>query len=299
MPALRNRVRQAHGLPRAGRRRVPLATMATYTALVLLAAASVVPFLWMVATSFKHGPDIYTRVPNLLPLDRRTGELSPTLANYRYVLTIGGLGQAFVNSVVICAVLVPAKLLIDALAAYAFARIRFPGRDAIFIVLLAGMMIPAITLLVPRVHVTQQLGLFNTGWGVIVPNLASVLDIFLMRQFFLSLPRELEEAALIDGASRMQIFRRIVVPLSTPVLAVVTITSFIFHWNDLVWPLVVLNDKELYTLPLALQQLASQESGRANFIMAGAALAVVPVLAVLLVFQRRILEGVVFTGLKG
>ena len=195
--------------------------------------------------------------------------------------------------------LVPAKLLVDALAAYAFARIRFPGRDTLFALLLGGMMVPAITLLVPRVHVTQQLGLFNTGWGVIVPNIASVLDIFLMRQFFRSLPAELEEAALIDGASRMQVFWRIVVPLSRPVLAVVTVTSFIFHWNDLVWPLVVLNDKELYTLPLALQQLASQETGRVYYIMAGAALAVVPVLAVLLVFQRRILEGIAFTGLKG
>jgi multiple sugar transport system permease protein len=238
-------------------------------------------------------------VPNLLPVDRRTGELAPTLDNYRYVLTVSGLGRAFVNSVVICAVLVPAKLLVDAFAAYAFARIDFPGRDVLFVVLLGGMMVPAITLLVPRVHVTQQLGLFNTGWGIILPNIASVLDIFLLRQFFRSLPLELEEAALIDGASRMKIFWRVVLPLSKPVLAVVTITSFIFHWNDLVWPLVIINDKELYTLPLALQQLATQESGRAYYIMAGATLAVVPVLAVLLVFQRRILQGIAFTGLKG
>ncbi|HEU4424659.1 MAG TPA: carbohydrate ABC transporter permease [Pilimelia sp.] len=270
-----------------------------YIALVLIAVAAAVPFVWMVATSFKHGPDVYTPVPHLLPVDRRTGELSPTLDNYRYVLTVSGLGRAFVNSVVICAVLVPAKLLIDAFAAYAFARLDFPGRDALFVLLLSGMMVPAITLLVPRVHVTQQLGLFDTGWGIILPNIASVLDIFLMRQFFRSLPRELEEAALIDGASRMTIFWRVVLPLSKPVLAVVTITSFIFHWNDLVWPLVVINDKDLYTLPMALQQLATQESGRAYFIMAGATLAVVPVLVVLLVFQRRILQGIAFTGLKG
>jgi len=279
-------------------RRAPASRAAIYVALTLIAVASVAPFLWMVATSFKHGPDVYTPIPNLLPLDRKTGELAPTLENYRYVLTIGGLGQAFVNSVVICAVLVPAKLLIDAFAAYAFARIEFPGRDVIFFVLLGGMMVPAITLLVPRVHVTQQLGLFNTGWGIILPNIASVLDIFLLRQFFRTLPRDLEDAALIDGAGRMQIFWRVVLPLSKPALAVVTITSFIFHWNDLVWPLVVINDKELYTLPLALQQLATQESGRAYYIMAGATLAVVPVVAVLLVFQRRILDGIAFTGLK-
>ncbi|MBT2229743.1 carbohydrate ABC transporter permease [Nonomuraea sp. NEAU-A123] len=270
-----------------------------YVALVLLAAVSVVPFLWMLATSFKHGHDIYTKVPNLLPVDRKTGEWAATLENYDYVLNVGGLGRAFVNSVWVCLILVPAKLLIDALAAYSFARIPFPGRDKLFVVLLGGMMVPTITLLVPRIHVTQSLGMFDSGWGLIVPNIASVLDIFLLRQFFLSLPSELEEAALIDGASRMQIFWRIVLPLSKPVLAVVTITSFLFHWNDLVWPLVVLNDPDLYTLPLALQQLvASPDGGRAYYIMAGATLAVIPVIGVLLVFQRRILQGIAFTGLK-
>ncbi|NJP92760.1 carbohydrate ABC transporter permease [Nonomuraea sp. FMUSA5-5] len=270
-----------------------------YVALVLLAAVSVVPFLWMLATSLKHGPDIYTKVPNLLPLDKRTGEWAATLDNYAYVLDVGGLGDAFVNSVWVCAILVPAKLLIDALAAYAFARIPFPGRDKLFVIMLGGMMVPAITLLVPRIHVTQSLGMLDSGWGLIVPNIASVLDIFLLRQFFLSLPGELEEAALIDGAGRMQIFWRIVLPLSKPVLAVVTITSFLFHWNDLVWPLLVTNDPELYTLPLALQQLvASPDGGRAYYIMAGATLAVLPVIGVLLVFQRRILQGIAFTGLK-
>ncbi|MEV0997976.1 carbohydrate ABC transporter permease [Nonomuraea sp. NPDC050202] len=274
--------------------------LSVHVALVLLAAVSVVPFLWMVATSFKHGPDIYTKTPSLLPLDKKTGEWAATLDNYSYVLDVGGLGNAFVNSVWVCAILVPAKLLIDALAAYAFARIPFPGRDRLFVIMLAGMMVPAITLLVPRIHVTQSLGMFDSGWGLIVPNIASVLDIFLLRQFFLSLPGELEEAALIDGAGRMQIFWRIVLPLSKPVLAVVTITSFLFHWNDLVWPLLVTNDPELYTLPLALQQLvASPDGGRAYYIMAGATLAVLPVIAVLLVFQRRILQGIAFTGLKG
>ncbi|MEU4538890.1 carbohydrate ABC transporter permease [Streptosporangium sp. NPDC023825] len=277
-------------------RKVRLAPI--YIALVLLALVSVVPFLWMLATSFKHGSDVYTKVPSLLPLDRKTGEFSPTLENYDHVLEVSGLGQAFVNSVWVCLILVPAKLLVDALAAYAFARIPFPGRDKLFVVLLAGMMVPTITLLVPRIHVTQSLGMFDSGWGLILPNIASVLDIFLLRQFFMSLPAELEEAARIDGAGRMQIFWRIIIPLSKPVLAVVTITSFIFHWNDLVWPLVVLNDPELYTLPLALQQLASSESGRSYYIMAGATLAVVPVIVVLLIFQRRIMQGIAFTGLK-
>jgi ABC-type glycerol-3-phosphate transport system permease component len=269
-----------------------------YICLVVLALISIVPFLWMLSTSFKHGSDVYTKVPNLLPVDKKTGEWAATGENYDYVLQIGGLGKAFVNSVWVCLVLVPAKLLVDALAAYAFARIPFPGRDKLFAVLLAGMMVPTITLLVPRIHVTQEIGLFDSQWGLIVPNIASVLDIFLLRQFFMSIPGELEEAALIDGAGRMQIFWRVIVPLSTPVLSVVTITSFIFHWNDLVWPLVVLNDPDKYTLPLALQQLAQTESGRAYYIMAGATLAVIPVIAVVMAFQRRIMQGIAFTGLK-
>ncbi|GAA4587632.1 carbohydrate ABC transporter permease [Planotetraspora phitsanulokensis] len=269
-----------------------------YVALIVLAAISVVPFIWMLATSFKHGHDVYTKVPSLLPLDRKTGEWAPTLENYEYVFDLRGLGTAFVNSVWVCLILIPAKLLIDALAAYAFARVPFPGRDKLFVLMLGGMMVPTITLLVPRVFVTQELGLFDSQWGLIVPNIASVLDIFLLRQFFMSLPGELEEAARIDGAGRMQIFWQIIVPLSKPVLSVVTITSFIFHWNDLVWPLVVLNDPEKYTLPLALQQLATAEAGRSYYIMAGAAVAVVPVIAILLIFQRRILQGIAFSGLK-
>ncbi|GAA4069302.1 carbohydrate ABC transporter permease [Nonomuraea soli] len=273
--------------------------LSIYGALIILTLISVVPFLWMLATSFKHGSDIYTKVPQLLPLDKETGEWAGTLENYSYVMEIGGLGQAFLNSVWITLVLVPAKLLVDALAAYAFARIPFPGRDKIFVLLLGGMMVPTITLLIPRIHVTQALGMFDSPWGLIVPNIASVIDIFLLRQFFLSIPKELEEAALIDGGGRMQIFWRVILPLSKPVLAVVTITSFLFHWNDLVWPLVVLNDPELYTLPLALQQLvASPDGGRAYYIMAGATLAVIPVIVVLLIFQRRILAGIAFTGLK-
>ncbi|MFI6483205.1 carbohydrate ABC transporter permease [Nonomuraea sp. NPDC050663] len=273
--------------------------LSIYGALIILTLISVVPFLWMLATSFKHGSDIYTKVPQLLPLDKETGEWAGTLENYSYVMEIGGLGQAFLNSVWITLVLVPAKLLVDALAAYAFARIPFPGRDKIFVLLLGGMMVPTITLLIPRIHVTQALGMFDSPWGLIIPNVASVIDIFLLRQFFLSIPKELEEAALIDGGGRMQIFWRVILPLSKPVLAVVTITSFLFHWNDLVWPLVVLNDPELYTLPLALQQLvASPDGGRAYYIMAGATLAVIPVIVVLLIFQRRILAGIAFTGLK-
>ncbi|MFC5800136.1 carbohydrate ABC transporter permease [Streptomyces formicae] len=283
-----------------GRRRaLPLGSLAAYTALILFSLSSTVPFIWTISTSFKHGADVFTEVPHLLPVDRHTGEFAPTLENYEHVLGIGGLGAAFTNSVVISLVIIPTKLFIDAFAAYAFARIPFPGRDKIFVLFLAGMMVPGVTLLIPRLHITQEMGLYNTGWGVIIPNLAAALDIFLMRQFFRALPSELEEAALIDGASRMQVFWKIVMPLSKPVLAVVIIQSFIFHWNDFVWPLVVLEDKELFTLPLALQQLASQDiGGRVYWMMAGATIAVVPVLLVLIAFQRRILDGIAFTGLK-
>ncbi|GAA4187663.1 carbohydrate ABC transporter permease [Streptosporangium oxazolinicum] len=269
---------------------------------LILATGSVValtPFVWMIATSFKRPQDVFTPTPNLLPLDAETGRWAPTLANYLNVLDIGGFGTALLNSVIVVAVLIPAKLMFDALAAYAFARIDFPGRDKLFMVLLATIMVPGIALLIPKVFVTQELGMADSLTGVIVPNLISAFDIFLLRQFFLTMPQDVEDAAEIDGAGRLRVFWHVALPLARPALAVVTITSFIYHWNDLLWPLVILSDQEKYTLPLALQALASGRAAQPHLIMAGAVVAVMPVILIFLVFQRRILDGIQLTGLKG
>jgi len=270
-----------------------------YAALLVIVILTVAPFVWMISTSLKRGPDVFTPIPNLLPIDHKTGQFYATLENYRYVLTEKGLGRAFINSVVIVVIVVPLKLFLDALAAYAFARIPFPGRDRLFTLLLASMMVPGVALLVPRVQVTNLLGLYDSLWGLVIPMSVSIFDVFLLRQFFLTLPYELEEAAMLDGAGRLRMFFRIVLPLSRPVLAVVVISSFIWHWNDLMWPLVIISTPSRYTLPLALALLTGGQAHKPQLTMAGATVAVLPVLIVFLIFQRRILEGIALTGIKG
>jgi ABC-type glycerol-3-phosphate transport system permease component len=278
---------------------IAIGRIGLWAALIVVFVIMVTPFAWMVSTSLKRPADIYAPTPKLLPRDLNTGELYLTFENYRYVLASRGLGRAFLNSLIVVGVLVPVKLLINALAAYAFARIPFPGRDKLFLLLLGSIMVPGIALLIPRVFVTQSLGLYNTLGGIIVPLAVSVFDVFLIRQFFLTLPVELEEAAMIDGAGRLRIFWQIAVPLARPVLAVVTITSFIFHWNDFLWPLVIINNPDRYTLPIALALLNSTEVARPYYTMAGATIAILPVILVFLIFQRHIIDGITITGLKG
>ena len=273
-------------------------SLVLYMALLIIAVLMVSPFIWMISTSLKNGPDVFTPIPTLLPIDKKTGDIYATLENYRYVLIKKGFAIAFFNSLIVAGIVVPLKLFLDALGGYAFARISFPGRDKLFLLLLSSMMIPGIALLIPRVYVTKVLGLYDSLWGLIIPMSVSVFDVFLLRQFFLTLPRELEEAAMIDGASRLRIFIQIILPLSRPVLAVVTITSFIWHWNDLIWPLVIINTPSRYTLPLALALLTSGQSHKPHLTMAGAAIATIPILIVFLIFQKRILKGITLTGLK-
>ena len=286
--------------PRNRRNGAPAALqLAAYVVLGVGAIAALTPFIWMIATSFKEPQDVFTRTPSLLPLDSQTGAWAGTLDNFREVLGLGGFTTALINSVIVVVILVPGKLLLDALAAYAFARIEFPGRDILFMVVLATMMVPGVALLIPKVFITQELGMGDSLSGIIVPNLIAAFDIFLLRQFFLTIPKELEEAAMLDGASRIRIFWSIALPLAKPALAVVTITSFIYHWNDLLWPLVILSDQDKYTLPLALQALVSGRVAQPHLVMAGAVVAVIPVIAIFLIFQRKILDGIAMTGLKG
>ncbi len=273
-------------------------SLVLYMALLIIAILMVSPFVWMISTSLKNGPDVFTPIPTLFPINKKTGDIYATLENYRYVLIKKGFAIAFFNSLIVAGIVVPLKLFLDALGGYAFARIPFPGRDKLFLLLLSSMMIPGIALLIPRVYVTKVLGLYDSLWGLIIPMSVSVFDVFLLRQFFLTLPRELEEAAMIDGASRLRIFIQIILPLSRPVLAVVTITSFIWHWNDLIWPLVIINTPSRYTLPLALALLTSGQSHKPHLTMAGAAIATIPILIVFLIFQKRILKGITLTGLK-
>jgi multiple sugar transport system permease protein len=268
-------------------------------ALLALAVLWLSPIAWVVVTSLKPSEDIIRLPPEWIPWPA-------TLAHYHEVLwgssRTARIGRAFGNSLVVATGSVLVVLATSAMAAYPLARMRFPGRDTVFVVLVGSLMIPNAVLLVPQYVLTQRLGWLSTYQGLIVPEAAMLFafGVFLLRQFFLTMPRELEDAALIDGAGPWQVFSRIVLPLSQPVLAALAIFAFRSAWNDFLWPLIAVNKPEMFPLPVALALLRSAYSSESyGPIMAGAALSALPLLIVFIVANRRIVEGVRLSGLKG
>jgi multiple sugar transport system permease protein len=268
-------------------------------ALAALAVLWLLPIVWVVVTSLKLNADIVKLPPEWIPWP-------VTGAHYHEVLFSSSrtarIGRAFANSLVIALGCVVLVVTTSALAAYPLARLRFPGRDLVFTLLVGSLMIPNAVILVPQYVLVQQLGWLSTYQGLIVPEAAMTFafGVFLLRQFFLTMPRELEDAALIDGAGAWQIFARIVLPLSQPVLAALAIFAFRSAWNDFLWPLIAVNKPEMFPLPVALALLRSAYSSESyGPIMAGAALSAVPLLVVFIVANRRIVEGVRLSGLKG
>jgi multiple sugar transport system permease protein len=268
-------------------------------ALLALAVLWLSPIAWVVATSLKPSADIIRLPPEWIPWPA-------TLTHYHEVLLgssrTARIGRAFANSLVVATGSVLVVLATSAMAAYPLARMRFPGRDLVFVVLVGSLMIPNAVLLVPQYVLTQRLGWLSTYQGLIVPEAAMLFafGVFLLRQFFLTMPRELEDAALIDGAGPWQVFSRIILPLSQPVLAALAIFAFRSAWNDFLWPLIAVNKPEMFPLPVALALLRSAYSSESyGPIMAGAALSALPLLVVFIVANRRIVEGVRLSGLKG
>jgi multiple sugar transport system permease protein len=268
----------------------------------VLAVAAVVwllPVVWVVVTSLKPTPDIIRVPPEWIPWPM-------TADHYREVLFSSSrtarIGRAFLNSVVVSMGSVALVLLTSAMAAYPLARMRFPGRNAIFAALVGSLMIPNVVTLVPQYVLVQQLGWLSTFQGMIVPEAATILafGVFLLRQFFLSIPSELEDAARIDGANAWQIFCRIILPLSHPAMAALAIFAFRSAWNDFLWPLIAVNKADMFPLPVALAFLrGAYLSESYGPIMAGAALSAVPLFIVFLIANRRIVEGMQLSGLKG
>src|SRR5215831_265889 len=279
--------------------RVDWSRLVLTAALAVLAVVWLLPVVWVVVTSLKPTENIVRLPPEWVPWPA-------TGAHYHEVLLgtsrTARIGRAFVNSVVVSLASVALVLATSAMAAYPLARMRFPGRDAIFALIVGSLMIPNAVLLVPQYLLTQRLGWLSTYQGLIVPEAAMTFafGVFLLRQFFLTIPRELEDAARIDGANAWRVFTRIVLPLSQPVLGALAIFAFRSAWNDFLWPLIAVNRPEMFPLPVALALLrnayASESYGP---IMAGATLSALPLLLVFLVANRRIVEGVRVSGLKG
>ena len=251
-----------------------------------------IPFLWMLSTSLKSQQFVLVVPPELIPN-------APTLDSYRRLAELFPIWRLLGNSVVVSIGVTLGQLLTASMAAYAFARMQFRGRDALFLLYLATLMIPSQVTITPLFILMRYLGWINHYQGLIAPGVFTAFGTFLLRQHFLSLPKELEEAAYLDGATPLHIFVRIILPLSGPALATLAVFSFMNSWNSFLWPLFVVRDTQLMTLPVGLASLHGRYLTEWNLVMGGAVLTVLPMLLVFLALQKYFVKGVVMSGLKG
>ena len=261
-----------------------------YAALTAAAVVVLFPFFWMVVTAFKEPGKEFTA--DVLPNP-------PTLENFRRVLTEYGFGRYFLNSVVVATVSAVFATLFAAFAGYVFAKKQFFMKEKLFAFLLGSLMIPGLMYVVPQFAVVNRLGWMNTYQAMIVPHLANVFGLFLMRQYMTTVPTELLEAARIDGAGEWQQFRRVMVPLSVPILATLFLLTFQFHWNNFLWQLIVVNVERLYTVPVGLALFKSAHEELYTLKMAGSCISVLPIAALFFFAQRYFIEGMTMGALKG
>lgn len=265
-----------------------------YLVLILAGAWMLLPFFWMFSASLMTSQEI-TRLPPPLLAAR------PQWFNYVDVARVVPLGRAYFNSMLVTTLSVLGILFTSSLCGFAFAKYNFPGRNVLFMLTLASMMIPFFVTLIPVFYIVKQLGWLNNYAGLIMPGIVSAYGIFLMRQFMLDIPDEFIDAARIDGAGEFRIYWQIILPLSGPALATLGSFNFVGNWNAFLWPLLVVQSRELFTVPLALNSLRTygMEAKFLNLQMAGTAVSVIPALAVFVALQRYFVQGIALTGLKG
>jgi multiple sugar transport system permease protein len=260
-------------------------------AVALIALAVLAPLLWMAAAAFMPRGTAQTYPPPLVPE-------SPTLENFRELFTRLRLGRYFLNSVAISLLITASGVLLNSLAGYAFAKLRFRGRMALMKGLLAGLIVPLQVGMLPLFLLLKELRLINTYWAVILPSMATIYGIFMVRQYALSIPDSLLDAARIDGAGEVRLFFSVVLPVIRPVLATLAIFTFLSAWNDFLWPLVVLTGNDRYTLPVAVAILSSEHVQDAELMMAGSLVTMLPVLVLFAALQRQIIGGIMMGGVK-
>ena len=263
-----------------------------YALLLIGAALALIPMLWMVSASFMTAGEANTYPPPLLPAH-------PTLEHYRALFTRLDLGRNLLNTTIIAVTVTGLSLLVNSMAGYALAKLRFRRREALFRTLSAGLVLPVQVSMLPLFLLFKEMGLVNTYAGVIIPSLASIFGIFLIRQYTLSLPDDLLDAARIDGAGELRIYWAIVLPVIRPILATIAIWTFLTTWNDFMWPLIVLSDSSRYTLPVALANLSGEHVQDTELMMASAVVTVLPVMLTFLFLQRYYIEGVTAGSVKG
>ncbi len=275
------------------RNSLPLGKLGIGLLLFFLSLGVSFPFVWMLRTSFMLPTDALKFPPIWIPP-------TFTLENYRNALTIQPFARYLLNSAFIATVIVFTQLLTASMGAYAFARLKFPGREPLFLLYLATMMIPFQVTLIPLFVMVAKIGWVDSYAAIIVPGIASAYLTFLLRQFFMSIPRELEDAARIDGASYFRTYATIILPLSKPALASCGLLSFMGSWTSFLWPLIVIRTRELRPVPLGLAAL-QQEQGYTDFpqLMAGSVMALLPIMLLFVILQRYFVQGIALTGLKG
>lgn len=264
----------------------------THLLLITISALSVFPFLWMVATGFKSGQEIFIYPPTLWPEALRWENFTTVLDRVPFV-------RFYWNSLLVTGIVTAAQVITATFAGYAFARIEFPFKNFFFYSYLATLIIPNQVTMLPLFLLVSRLGWVDTYQALTMPFLANAFAVFFLRQFFSTLPRDLEDAARIDGAGRWRILLQIVLPLARPAIATITLFIFLSEWDNYLWPLIVTNSESMRTLPIGLRFFVEESGSQLHLMMAGAVMAVVPILLVFFMAQRQFIEGIAMTGSKG
>ncbi len=270
----------------------PIEQVAVHGLLIIWLLISVIPFIWMLSTSFKGPGEIFIFPPRWIPRN-------PTFDNYIDLFQEMNFGRPFLNSVIVSLFTTFLSVLVATMAGYGFAKFRFKNKNLLFLFILGTIMVPGQITMIPVFLLLSRLNLLNTYWGLILPAIANAFNIFFMRQYIMGIPDELIEAAKIDGAHEGWIFFRIILPLARPAMAAITIFTFTGSWNNFLWPLIIATDESMYTLPVAISVLGGQYTENIAMQMAGSVIVILPLIIVFLFTQRYFIKGITFTGMKG
>jgi len=290
-PHMTEQTAQAHSEavqpPRKTLRRLGPVLLFCFTA--VLAILTVSPLVWMVSASFKPGDETFS--PSIIPLHW-------TLENFQYVFTALPFWRYILNSFFVAGTITVVALWFHSMAGFALARLRFPGRDVIFLAIFSTFLVALPVIIVPLFILVRQMGMVNSYAGLIIPAIFNAFGIFLLRQFYIGIPSELQEAAFIDGASYFRIYWSVMLPLSRPILAALAVFFFLANWNAFIWPLTITNDQSLWVVQIAIASFRQQYSASWNYIMAGSTIVALPTLFLFFIFQRQLVESIKTSGLK-
>ncbi len=272
--------------------RLKMSNFVLFIIMCVVALFMLVPFFWSLSTSVKTAGEVFEYPPKWIPESIRW-------ENYSQVWEVAPFGQYLLNSTIVSVIVTVLTLLTASLAAYAFARLNFRGRDFIFMLYLGTMMIPSQVTMIPNFIFINLLGWTDTYTGLILPNVFTALGVFLLRQFFMTIPKEYEDAAKIDGASKFHIYLHVILPLSIPALSTLAIFTFVFQWNNLMWPLIVVNKDIMKTLTLGLATFQGMYSTNWSLLMAAAVMGIIPSFAIFVLGQKYLIKGITLSGIKG